>query len=44
MLLTSIQILIGCDNVNDVNNDNPIISAEINWTEDVTSIDMEEVG
>lgn len=44
MLFSFILILSGCDNVNDVNNDNPTISAEISWTQDVTSINMVAVG
>ena len=44
MLSIFALILSGCDNVNDANNENPIISAEISWTQDVTNINMEAVG
>ena len=44
MLILFIYILSGCENVNDVNNDNPTISAEISWTQDVTNINMAAVG
>ncbi len=43
-LLVFILSFHACDGVNDISNDNQVISAEVSWTQDVTSINMIEVG